>query len=59
MVEVVPRNVKLFQNYYNEIHNEMVLDLKQSDLILLLRFASNTVHQYLVINDFIRKISES
>lgn len=58
MVEVVPKNVKLFQNYYNEIRNEMVLDLRQSDLILLLRFASNTVHQGIVINDSIREISE-
>lgn len=57
-MEVVPKNVKLFQNYYNEIRNEMVLDLRQSDLILLLRFASNTVHQDIVINDSIREISE-
>lgn len=57
MAEVVPKNVTLFQNYYNEIRNEMVLDLKQSDLILLLRFASNTVYQDIIINDSIREIS--
>jgi hypothetical protein len=42
MVEVVPRSVTQFQNYYNEIHNGMVFDLRQLGSILLLKFASGT-----------------